>query len=157
MYLSLKFLISISPNFLSTMICPKLINGTNNNINSKCFILKYSYLKYLRSNQLISTIKTNTSSTLFKHTGAWWTCTHSFEFKFKQDRIKLTLLDLEEVTQKTDVIGFCTYDKTHNSSGKIKNSLMNYVIKVTNSVNELAEGIKIGIAKENSKNTEDDW
>ncbi len=102
-------------------------------------------------------IRIEGSSTLFKHTGAWWTCTHSFEFKFKQDRIKLTLLDLEEVTQKTDVIGFCTYDKTHNSSGKIKNSLMNYVIKVTNSVNELAEGIKIGIAKENSKNTEDDW
>ena len=34
---------------------------------------------------------------------------------------------------------------------------MNYAIKVTDGVNKLAESIKIGIAEESSKNTEDDW
>ena len=96
-------------------------------------------------------------SNLFKNNGVPISTKHTLEFKFKQDRIKLTVLKLEEVTQRWNITDFCTYDKTHNKSGKVKNAPMKYATRVTNGVNELAESIKIGIAKENSKNTEDDW
>jgi hypothetical protein len=60
-------------------------------------------------------------------------------------------------SNSTPITPYCTYDKTHNSKGKVKNMMMNYAIKVTDGVNKLAESIKIGIAEESSKNTEDDW
>ena len=97
-------------------------------------------------------------SNLFKNNGVAIATKHTLEFKFKQDRIKLTILKLEEVSQGWDITDFvCTYDKTHNKSGKVKNASMKYATRVTNGVNELAESIKIGIAEESSKNTEDDW
>ena len=40
--------------------------------------------------------------------------------KFKEDRIKLTILKLQEVTQGWIITDYCTYKKTHKSNGKIK-------------------------------------
>ena len=97
-------------------------------------------------------------SNLFKNGGIPISTKHTLEFKFKQDRIKLTVLKLEEVTQRWDITDVvCNYEQTHTKSGKVKNAPMKYATRVTNGVNELAEKIKVGIAEESSSNTDDDW
>jgi len=95
-------------------------------------------------------------SDLFKNGGVWISTKHSLEFKFKKDKIKLTVLNLTTADTGLSVIDYCTYNKTHKSNGNIKRMMMNYATKVTEGVNKLAEEIKIGITT-NSESNDDDW
>jgi hypothetical protein len=125
----------------------KVINYINKTYNTPSEVIKSQINgEYIRIEGI---------SNLFKNGGVMIPTKHSLEFKFKQDKIKMTLNSLS--SNSTPITPYCTYDKTHNSKGKVKNMMMNYAIKVTDGVNKLAESIKIGIAEESSKNTEDDW
>jgi len=102
-------------------------------------------------------IKIEGISDLFKNGGVMIPVRHTLEFKFKQDKIKMTVLNLTGAgTSTASVIAYCTYDKTHNSRGKVKKSIK-YYNRVTDGLNALAERIKLGIAEESSTDTDDDW
>ena len=128
----------------------KVINYINKTYNTPSEVIKSEISgEYIRIEGI---------SDLFKNNGIPISTRHSLEFKFKQDKIKLTVLKLQEVTQGWDITStVCTYDKTHNSSGKVKNAPIKYAIRVTDGLNALAERIKLGIAEESSTDTDDDW
>ena len=128
----------------------KVINYINKTYNTPSEVIKSEISgEYIRIEGI---------SDLFKNGGVMIPTRHTLEFKFKQDKIKMTLLNLNGAGTSTASITFyCTYAKTHNSSGKIKKNIMNYAIKVTNGINLLAERIKLGIAEESSTDTDDDW
>ena len=125
----------------------KVINYINKTYNTPSEVIKSEISgEYIRIEGI---------SDLFKNNGVSISVRHSLEFKFKQDKIKLTVLSLQ--SGQFTVSSYCTYDKTHNSSGKVKNALMKYATRVTDGLNVLAERIKLGIAEENSTDTDDDW
>ena len=128
----------------------KVINYINKTYNTPSEVIKSQINgEYIRIEGI---------SDLFKNGGVPISVRHTLEFKFKQDKIKLTVLSLQQTGQYTTLITpYCTYDKTHNSSGKVKNALMKYATRVTDGLNALAERIKLGIAEENSTDTDDDW
>lgn len=129
----------------------KVINYINKTYNTPAEVIKSQINgEYLRIEGV---------SDLFKNKGFVFSTKHTLEFKFKEDRIKLTILKLREVTQGWIITDYCTYDNTHKSNGKIKNSGtgMNYAIKVIDGLNELSKNIKTGIAQESSETPDDDW
>ena len=127
----------------------KVINYINKTYNTPAEVIK-SQIKdeYLRIEGV---------SGLFKNGGVTISTKHTLEFKFKEDRIKLTILKLQEVTQGWNITDYCTYDKTHKSNSKIKKSGMNYAIRVIDGLNELSKNVKTGIAQESSETPDDDW
>ena len=127
----------------------KVINYINKTYNTPAEVIK-SQIKdeYLRIEGV---------SGLFKNAGATVSTRHSLEFKFKQDRIKLTILNLQEATQGMNISVYCTYDKTHRSNGKIRKTYMDYAVRVVDGLNELSKDIKTGIAQESSETPDDDW
>ena len=80
---------------------------------------------------------------------------HTIEFKFKQDKIQVKLVNLEVRYRDTiqDTLSYCTFEKGRKSDGRVKK----IATKVLAGVNELLEGIKIGIAQESSDSSEDEW
>ena len=128
----------------------KVINYINKTYNTPSEVIKSEISgEYVRIEGI---------SNLFQNMGVPISTKHTLEFKFKQDKIKLTVLKLEEVTQRWDITDLvCTYEKTHNSKGKVKKSTMAYATRVTDGLNDLAERIKLGIAEESSTDTDDDW
>ena len=80
---------------------------------------------------------------------------HTIEFKFKQDRIQVKLLDLEGRYRNTiqDTLSYCTFEKGRKSDGRVKK----IAAKVLAGVNGLLEGIKTGIAQESSDSSNDEW
>ena len=126
----------------------KVINYINKTYNTPSEVIKSQIEgKYIRIEGV---------SNMFKGAG---TAYHTIEFKFKQDRIQVKLVNLEVRYRDTiqDTLSYCTYDKIHKADGSVKKSSMEIAIKIVDAVNKLAEEIKLGIAEESSKNTEDDW
>ena len=84
---------------------------------------------------------------------------HTIEFNFKQDKIRMKLLNLDyrNGAHYSPTIDYCTYDKTHRADGSVKRSAMKIAIKIVDGVNVLAEVIKTGIAQESSDSSEDEW
>ena len=127
----------------------KVINYINKTYNTPAEVIKSQINgEYLRIEGI---------SDLFKNLGYQISTKHTLEFKFKEDRIKLTVLKLQEVTQGWIITDYCTYGKTHKSNGKIKKSGMNYAIKVIDGLNVLSKDIKAGIAQESSETPDYDW
>jgi len=128
----------------------KVINYINKTYNTPSEVIKSQINgEYIRIEGI---------SDLFKNGGVMIPVRHTLEFNFKQDKIKMTISSLTGAGSSTaSVTVYCTYAKTHNSSGKVKKMMMNYATKVTDGVNALAERIKLGIAEENSTDTDDDW
>ena len=129
----------------------KVINYINKTYNTPSEVIKSQINgEYIRIEGI---------SDLFKNGGVMIPVRHTLEFNFKQDKIKMTISSLTGTGDfaTASVTVYCTYAKTHNSSGKVKKMMMNYATKVTDGVNALAETIKLGIAEENSTDTDDDW
>ena len=85
--------------------------------------------------------------------------THTLEFKFKQDKIRIKLLNITSRGSEgmVNVIGFCTYDKSHKKDGKPKNRALNYGKEVVNGMNGLLASIKEGIKEGSSVDNDNDW
>ena len=127
----------------------KVINYINKTYNTPAEVIKSQINgEYLRIEGI---------SGLFKNGGNIVSTKHSLEFKFKQDRIKLTILNLQEATQGLNISGYCTYEKTHRSNGKIRKTYMDYAVRVVDGLNELSKDIKTGITQESSETPDDDW
>tara|TARA_R110000796_G_scaffold238386_1_gene358730 strand:- start:72 stop:608 length:537 start_codon:yes stop_codon:yes gene_type:complete len=126
----------------------KVINYINKSYNTPSEVIKSQIEgKYIRIQG---------TSKMFGGAGATY---HTIEFKFKEDRIQVKLLNLEGRFGATvsPTIAFCTYDKTHKADGRVKKSSMKIATKILAGVNELLETTKIGIAKESSDSSEDEW
>jgi hypothetical protein len=126
----------------------KVINYINKAYNTPSEVIKSQIEgKYIRIEGV---------SNMFEGAG---TAYHSIEFKFKQDRIQIKLVNLEVRYRDTiqDTLSYCTYDKIHKADGSVKKSSMKIAIKIVDAVNKLAEGIKLGIAQESSDSSEDEW
>jgi len=83
--------------------------------------------------------------------------THTIEFNFKQDKIRIKLLNITSKGSEgiVNVINYCTYNKSHNKQGKPKNRLVKYSTEVVSGVNKLVSGIMLEISKDNSSS--EDW
>ena len=85
--------------------------------------------------------------------------THTIEFEFKQDKIRIKLLNITSRGSEGmfNVIDYCTYNVSHKSDGKPKKKFVKYTIEVVDGMNGLLNTIKKAIAEENSTDTDDDW
>ena len=79
---------------------------------------------------------------------------HMLEFHFKQDKIKLSLIDLR-VSSPGDVTSSCTYDLIFKKNGKKRARYSTYAEKVIKGLNELSKEIELGINQEVKK--DDNW
>jgi len=127
----------------------KVINYVNKTYNTPSEVLKSQIDgEYIRIEGI---------SDLFKNGGVPISTIHTLEFNFKQDRIKLTVLNLEvqNGAGSWNVADFCTYAETHNKKGKQKSAKYKYATRVTSGLNDLAEQIKLGLTK--ATKADDDW
>ena len=110
----------------------KVINYVNKTYNTPSEVIKSQIEgEYIRIEGI---------SDLFRNMGVLIPAYHSLEFKFKQDRIKMTVNRITSTgPTPISISAYCTYDYTHDKKGKIRTSKMNYAIRVINGVNELAE------------------
>jgi|TARA_B110000908_G_C9996339_1_gene332103 hypothetical protein len=98
-------------------------------------------------------IRIEGNSKLYDWAGTKHSVFHQIEFQFKQNRIKVSIVDLNNGVY--DIDDMCTYKYSHKSNGDEKKTKSKWVRAVLKGLNELMYDMYLGF-NDNSKQN-DDW